>query len=66
MHDHGDDDDPDQLGRAGARPSARSGRGVAKWNCERAIGMAMRNRAPLTIQLAVEMRTPELTARVAS
>ena len=30
------------------------------------MGMAMRNSPPLTIQLAVEMSTPELTARVAS
>ena len=54
---------PSVLGRN--RPRCWSG-DEPKWNCDRAMGMAMRNRPPLTIQLAVEISTPELTASVAS
>jgi hypothetical protein len=39
---------------------------LAKSNCEMATGRATTNSAPLVIQLAIEMSTPELTARVAS
>ena len=38
--------------------------GSLKWSCPMARGRAMRNRAPLTIQLAVLTSTPELTATV--
>ena len=38
--------------------------GSLKWKLPRARGKAMRNRAPLTIQLAVLTSTPELTATV--